>query len=135
MKNLLFPTWVKRLGWILFIPAIIMAIFCYFGVAPFHGIVETIIIDATLIGIALGAMFIVCSKEPVEDEMIRSIRLASLLSSLYVYVIILIVGILSFNGPAFLMFALVNMVLFPIIYVIRFRLEIYRYNKMSEDEE
>jgi len=67
--------------------------------------------------------------------MIRSIRLAALLNSLYVYVLLLIACTLLINGVEYFRFMAANLVLFPIIYVILFSLEMRRYNKMSEDEE
>lgn len=135
MKNLLFPHIFQSIGWILFIPSLIIGALIYFDVLSFVGLTETIVIDAVLLGIVIGAIFIVCSKERIEDEMKRSIRLASILNSIYVYAILLICSILLVNGVDFLMFALLNIILLPIIFVICFRLEIHRYNKMCADEE
>ncbi len=135
MKNLLFPHGFQLIGWLLFIPALIMGILCYFDLCGFYGTVETIVNDAIIIGVALGALFIVCSKERNEDEMTRSIRLAALLNSLYVYIVLLITSTLLLNGLTYLNFMVANLVLLPIIYVVVFRLEMQRYNKMSEDEE
>ena len=122
-------------GWLLFVPAIILGILIYFGVISYAGVIETILNDAVIIGITVGSIFIVCSKEKHEDEMIGSIRLASLLNALYIYSAILIASVLLINGIAFINFMTVNLVLLPLIYVVVFRLEIHRYNKMSEDEE
>lgn len=135
MKNLLFPKVFKMIGWILFIPAIVMAAFVYFGTISLAGIAEIIVNDATIIGIALGALFIVCSKESNEDEMTRAIRLSALLNSLYVYVTLLIACTLAVNGAPFFQFMVVNLVLFPVIYVIIFSLEMNRFKKMCENEE
>lgn len=135
MKNLLFPTEFRTVGWVLLVPAIILGILIYCGVISCAGTIETILNDAVIIGITVGSIFIVCSKEKHEDEMIRSIRLASLLNALYIYAIILIAAVLLVNGMAFIKFMIVNLVLMPFIYVVVFRLEIHRYNKMSEDEE
>ncbi len=135
MKNLLFPQVFQLIGWCLFVPALIIGILCFLCVWSLSGIVETIAYDATIIGIALGGLFIVCSREPHEDEMTRSIRLSALLNALYVYVTLLVVSTLLINGVTFFMFMGLNLVLLPIIYVIIFRLEIHRYNKMCEDEE
>lgn len=136
MKNLLFPRQFQVIGWLLFIPAIILGIYSYFF-TPLTGtgVLEIIINDAAIIGTTAGSIFIVCSKEKHEDEMIRSIRLTSLLKALYVYAVILILSVLFINGGDFFVFMIFNLVLLPIIYVAVFRLEIYRYNKMSEDEE
>lgn len=135
MKNLLFPRQFQAVGWLLFVPAIILGILVYYNMVSCAGTLETVLNDAVIIGITVGSIFIVCSKEKHEDEMIRSIRLASLLNSLYIYGIILIAAVVFINGLAFMRFMTVNLVLFPLIYVVEFRLEIHRYNKMSEDEE
>lgn len=135
MKNLLFPRSFRLVGWILFVPAIIMGILIVSGSCALTGVAETVENDAVIIGIALGAVFIVCSKEAREDEMTRSIRLSALHNALYVYVVLLIASTLLINGVAFFQFMVVNLVLLPVIYVVMFRLEMHRYNKMSEDEE
>ena len=136
MRNLLFPHIFQPIGWIMFVLSLIIGVIIYFQNAGIWiRIAETIVIDSVIIGIALGAMFIVCSKERVEDEMTKSIRLASLLNSLYVYVILLVGSTILINGVYFLAFTLFNLVLFPIIFVINFRLEMHRYNKMCSDEE
>ena len=57
------------------------------------------------------------------------------LNALYVYVMILIASTLLINGLEYLRFMTANLVLFPMIFVVIFRLEMRRYNKMSEDEE
>ena len=132
MKNILFPKGFRTIGWLLFIPATILI---YMNLCSLSGIAETVVNDAVIIGIALGAVFIVCSKESNEDEMTRSIRLAALLNSLYIYVILLITSTLLINGIAFMEFAIINLVLLPMIYVLIFRLEMYRYNKICDDEE
>lgn len=136
MKNFLFPHIFQTVGWIMFVLSLTIGVYAYFGTPVFGaGIAETIVIDSAIIGTALGALFIVCSKERVEDEMTKSIRLASLLNSIYAYVILLVCCTILINGVNFLMFAIFNLVLFPIVFVCNFRLEKHRYNKMCEDEE
>lgn len=44
--------------------------------------------------------------------------------------ILLVASTIALNGIAFLMFAWANLVLLPIIFVINFRLEMHRYNKI-----
>lgn len=135
MRNILFPHLFQKLGWIMFIPSLITGGMIYSGVISFSGITETIMNDIAIIGIVVGALFIVCSKEKLEDEMTRAIRLSSLLNSIYAYVILLVTCTILLNGPDFLGFAVFNLVLFPVIFVCNFRLEIRRYNKMCENEE
>ena len=135
MKNLLFPHAFQLVGWVMFVPSLLMGALVYFGVLSFAGSLETVVNDSVIIGIALGALFVVCSKERVEDEMTRSIRLASLLNSIYVYVTLLIGCTILLNSVDFLAFAVFNMVLLPIIFVFNFRTEMHRYNKMCDDEK
>lgn len=135
MKNMLFPTWCRILGWVLFIPSVILGVMCETDVMTLSGVIETAVNDTVIIGIVVGALLIVCSKEPHEDEMTRSIRLASLLNSLYIYVILLVAATLLVNGMAYLRFMMVNLVLLPMIFVVIFRLEMRRYNQMGQDEE
>lgn len=135
MKNLLFPEKFKIAGWIIFVTAVVAGCLIWADALELGGWVETAVNDAVIIGTALGALMIVCSREPHEDEMIRSIRLAALLNALYVYVLLLIACTLLINGVDYFRFMAANLVLFPIIYVILFSLEMRRYKKMSEDEE
>lgn len=135
MKNLLFPEKFKIVGWILFVAAVVAGGLIWADVLQLSGVVETVVNDAVIIGTTLGALMIVCSREPHEDEMIRSIRLAALLNALYVYVLLLVACTLIINGVEYLQFMAVNLLLFPIIYVVLFSLEMHRYHKMSEDEE
>lgn len=136
MKNFLFPKELRLLGWILFVPAIIISALYYLGSCwPLDGVVEIIVNDVMIICIALGALFIVCSKESHEDEMTSALRLSALLKSLYVYIGLLIVCTLIINGLWFFYFMMINLVLFPVIYVVIFRLEMHRYNKLCTDEE
>lgn len=135
MKNLLFPPAFHILGWILFVPALIGGFLIYADVLRPDGILETMVNDAVIIGIALGSLLIVCSKEKSEDEMTRAIRLSAILNSLYIYILLLIISTILINGIEFMEFAILNLVLFPMIYVLIFRLEMHRYNKITGDEE
>ena len=120
----------------MFVLSLITGLIIYYKLPVFGtGISETIAIDSSIIGIALGALFIVCSKERIEDEMTKSIRLASLLNSIYAYVILLVCCTILINGANFLLFTVFNLVLFPIIFVCNFRLEMHRYNKMYDEEQ
>ncbi|MDE5814414.1 MAG: hypothetical protein K2H72_09015 [Muribaculaceae bacterium] len=144
MKNLLFPHIFHLIGWIMFVPSMIAGGIIFSGFLPFDGVMqhlsydgvtETVVNDIVIIGIALGALFIVCSKERIEDEMTASIRLSSLLNSIYAYTTLLVACTLLINGVDFIVFALVNLAVLPILFVCNFRLEMHRYNKMCENEE
>lgn len=144
MKNFLFPRVFHIVGWILFVPAVVFGLLIFINAFDFSdslaidlpcGAMETVMNDAVIIGIALGAVFIVCSKERLEDEMTNSIRLSALLNSLYAYIVLLVATTICINGIGFFWIMALDMVLLPIIYVIIFRLEMRRYNNMTEDEE
>ncbi|MDE7350063.1 MAG: hypothetical protein K2N25_03270 [Muribaculaceae bacterium] len=144
MKNLLFPHIFKLIGWIMFVPSMIAGGIIFSGFMPFDGIMdhlsydgmtETIVNDIVIIGIALGSLFIVCSKERIEDEMTSSIRLSSILNSIYAYVALLVACTILINGVDFIIFAFINLSILPILFVCNFRLEMHRYNKMFADEE
>lgn len=141
MKNYLFPHIFQRIGWIMFVPSLILfaLFFCGFfsslEMPSYNGIIETVVNDIVILGIIIGALFIVCSKERVEDEMTKSIRLSSFLNSIYAYAILLVICTIFINGVNYLGFAILNLVLFPIVFVCNFRWEMHRYNNLLKDEE
>lgn len=96
---------------------------------------ETILNDVAIIGTALGALFVVNSRERKEDELTQLVRLASLLYALYGYIGVLILCTLLFNGFEFLIFSLVYLVFFPIIYVVMFSINMQRLKMLGSDEE
>lgn len=138
MKNHLFPHVCQLIGWIMFLPCLILGALLFFGILSdfsYSNTIGIVLNNISIIGIAVGAIFILCSKERIEDEMTRTIRLSSLLNALYVYVSLLVLCTLLINGLAFASFAILNLVLFPIIFVCNFRYAMYRYNKLSDNEE
>lgn len=135
MKNHLFPHIFQPIGWIMFVLSLLLGVLALYGKVLNAGILETIVIDSAIIGTALGSLFIVCSREKIEDEMTKSIRLASLLNSIYAYVGLLILCTIFINGIDFLLYAVINMLLLPVIFVINFKFELYRYSKLTDDEE
>lgn len=137
MKNILFPTVFRPIGWVLLIPGITLAVLDYFQVINYYfGTLGDIIYnDAMLISIMLGPIFIACAKERHEDEMTRAIRLSSLLNALYAYVMVFLAGVIFINGIEFLQFVLLSVFLLPILFAFIFRAEMYRYYKENADEE
>lgn len=135
MKNFLFPHRFQTVGWTLFAPAMTAGILYLCNVLSPDGFWATVMADAIVIGMALGALFIVCSKERTEDEMTQALRLSSLMWALYIYVGILIVSTLLINGLLYLYFMVCNLGLLPLTYVCVFRLSMRRYYKLAEDEE
>ena len=114
-ENYLFPNQFKKIGWIVFIPALILGLFFIIyqfdpifsdvklfailtsGIGPwesgisFFEIIKTNIMDELLgLLIIIGLLFIAFSKEKSEDEFILKIRLESLVWATYINYIILI---------------------------------------------
>lgn len=135
MKIFLFPHAFRPIGWIVLLPTLLLGILMLSGVLAINGIVETILIDTAIIGIALGSIFITCSRERIEDEMTNAIRLNALLTSLYTYIVLLIVWTLAVNGMAYFYVMAASLVMFPIMFVVRFKYEMRKYNTEKSDEE
>lgn len=135
MKNILFPSCFRIIGWFIFVPAVIGGILRYFDLLTPTALLGTIVNDAILIGMVLGALFIICSKETVEDEMIKALRLSSLLNAIYANVIIFIIGTLTTQGAEYQNFLSFNLGLMPLIFVFVYTAEIWRHHKQNGDEE
>lgn len=136
MKNFLFPHSFRPIGWILFVPTLILGILTLADVISVGGkITEIVFNDATIIGIALGSLFITCSRERIEDEMTGAIRLNALLTALYTYVVFLVILTLAVNGIAYFYVMAASLVMLPLMFVARFKYEMRKYYKMQADEE
>lgn len=136
MKNFLFPHTFRLIGWIVLVPTLLLGILLLNGGLSIQGsIIETILTDTAIIGIAIGSIFITCSRERIEDEMTSTIRLKALLSSLYTYVVFLIIWTLAINGVYYIYVMIASLVMLPMIFVVRFRYEMHKYYKIKSDEE
>ncbi|MDE7153046.1 MAG: hypothetical protein K2O00_01210 [Muribaculaceae bacterium] len=135
MKIFLFPHRFQFIGWCIFIPAIIGAIVSRFDFMTIPQWAMTALNDAIIIGAVLGSVFIVCSKERDEDEMIGALRLATLMNMLYVNTLLVVTGTLLVNGAEFVEFLIMNLFLMPILFVVSFRAEIRRQHKQAENEK
>ncbi len=135
MKFFLFPNVLRPIGWIILVPTLLLGILLLCGVLSIDGIVETILNDTAIIGIALGSIFITCSRERIEDEMTSAIRLNALLTTLYTYVVFLVIWTLAVNGMAYLYIMAASLVMLPVMFVVRFKYEMHKYYKEKSDEE
>ena len=136
MKIFLFPHAFRPIGWIVLVPTLLLGILLLTGeVSIQSNTLETILTDTAIIGIAIGSIFIACSRESIEDEMTSTIRLKALLSSLYTYVALLIIWTLAINGMAYIYVMSASLVILPMIFVVCFRYEMHKYYKIKSDEE
>lgn len=80
----------------------------------------------------LGSLFIVLSKEKVEDEFIMNIRYKSLLWSLIVNSVLMILAIISIYGISFYWVLMFSTVSLPILFLIKFKVALKFSSKASK---
>lgn len=151
--QLLLPNKYKKLGWALWIPAIILGIITMstgFEWLKLEAWVPAIISEEllesktyfsliytnvanTLIGtfFIVGGLLVSFSQEKNEDEFISSLRQSSLLWSVLVNYVLLALAFLFIYGMAFLQVMVYNMFTILIIYIIRFNYVLYRNNRVT----
>ena len=86
-KDYLLPVGFKKIGWIVLLPSLLLGCYMLFlqeELNWFSGVNEHLLNNAALIGTAAGLLLTGLSRERNEDEMITSLRLNSLLISVYV---------------------------------------------------
>ena len=91
--------------------------------------------NIAIIGTVAGAILATCSREEIEDEMVRQVRFNSLLVALYVNYAVLIVCSLFVYGLDFLSVMIYNMFTILLIFMVVFRYRMWRLNKEAKDEE
>ena len=131
MKTLLFPHGFQKWGSCIFAVGIIFGI--YAMVADYGA--SYLVNNIAIIGTVSGAILVTCSREKIEDEMVRQIRLNSLLVALYVNYAVLILCSLFIYSLEFLYVMMYNMFTILIIFMAVFRYRMWRLNKEVKDEE
>lgn len=162
MKNsMLLPYRFKKIGWAIFIPALLLGIFVAFRGFDTTSLAEMIAhlieeerFDPTvekinriangvqpwlnnllIIGMLCGSLFITCSREKVEDEMIARIRLDALLSALYANTAVIVVAALATYGLAFVDVMIYNLFTLPLLFLVILRYRLWRLKKATRNEE
>jgi hypothetical protein len=157
-KNFLFPKACRKIGYFLFIPAIItgvvMRIFDFdlskmlqvampaimsdsftegngFLSTVRNGIVDEILLTMLIIGGILAGF----SRLPDEDEMTQAIRYESLVWALYVNFGIMLLAIWFFYGFIFLDVMIVNIFMVLMFFLLRFEIKLYGANKSDVHEK
>ena len=153
-KIFLLPNGFKKVGWIILVPTfvlgVLMTIDGYNGFPSFllpewiplamkrvltSDWVGKILNNVAIIGICLGCLFVACSRERVEDELIGRIRLNSLLIALYINSSVLIILSLFCYELLFLNVLVFNMFTNIIIFLIVFEMKLWKLKKSLRDEE
>jgi len=156
--HFLFPNSFKKIGWILFVPSILLTILfsilgtdidSYLNVTTFAIYQETIgqkpgffcmiensILDEILtFGMIVGGIVVGFSKLKSEDEYISKIRYESLVWATYLnYGLILFFTAFIFGMP-YLNVLFHNMFTLILFFIIRFHYKIYQLNKATSDDE
>lgn len=161
-KELLLPYGFKKIGWAILIPTLLLsigllictygfdidfdesaqAIFKWLGLSA-RGSGEFLastnaghwINNICIFGLVVGALFVGCSRERAEDEMIASIRLNALLIALWINYGILLVAALLVYDLDFINVMIYNLFTMLAIFVAVFRWKLWRLRKEAVNEE
>lgn len=158
MKSLfLFPNKYKKIGWLLFVPSVIITILIslfhinsdeYFNVNVFaiyvdafmskteyFKIIKNSIVDEILvISMIIGGILIGFSKLKVEDEMISKIRYESLVWATYLNYGLILFFTLFVYGMSYVNILFHNIFTLLLFFMIRFHYMIYKLNKTNQDD-
>lgn len=130
MKTLLFSHGFQKWGWCILAVGLIFGIY---ALASDYG--SPLVNNIAIIGTILGAIFSTCSREKIEDEMVRQLRLNSLLVALYISYALLIVCSLFVYGLDFLYVMVYNMFTILFVFMVVFRYRMWCLNKEAKNEE
>ncbi len=162
-SNYLFPTVCKRVGWGLFVPFAIMGLILMFGhedwlptlpckvIALFNGpewitekavgpspvaqiITDNMIEEVIIIGLVIALGLIAFSREKDEDEFVEHLRAKSLVWSLKVNMILILIATLFLYDSNFLAFTWIYLFGVPLVFAIKFEIELYRFRHPSDEE-
>ncbi|QZE12795.1 hypothetical protein K4L44_09360 [Halosquirtibacter laminarini] len=153
--NYLFSHRFKKIGWLLFIPSVVIGLLGLFDVLEIDilnvhvfgikndifskggiGILENNIADE-IFGILsiIGLLMISFSKEKNEDEFISRNRLESLVWGTYMNYLVLILSMLFVYEFSFFYVMIFNMFTTLIIHISRFYYILYKNKKSLQDEK
>ena len=150
-KNYLFPYRFRIVGWVLAIVAVAacflfknwffkMPSLYYDGVpflddeekTGFFCMARSGILTLAMPVFTIGLLFIGFSKEKIEDEFVKSIREQSLVWATYVTAALFILATLFIAGFAYTYVPYVVFFVFLILFIVKFRIALLRFNKGGE---
>lgn len=145
-KNYLFPHRFRIIGWVLAIVAVVG----YLWLPEIHFKIPSLYFDTffddenesgffrmatanslsiAMILLTIGLLFIGFSKEKVEDEFVQYLRAQSLIWATYVTATLFIATTLLIYGIAYIYVPFLVFYVFLLLFIIKFRIEIHRFNK------
>ena len=145
-KNYLFPHQFRIVGWALAIVAVVGYLWLpeihfkmpslYFDTffddeneSGFFRMATANSLSIAMILLTIGLLFIGFSKEKVEDEFVQYLRAQSLIWATYVTAILFIATTLLIYGIAYIYVPFLVFYVFLILFIIKFRIEVHRFNK------
>jgi hypothetical protein len=160
-KNYLFPARFQKFGWMLLVPFGIMFLLFMCGCDKILGqpwmlnvftitdgggfgstngdafsfVTNDVFDEVAFVGLISSLILIAFSKEKDEDEFITQIRLNSLVWALLINYGILIFAELFIYGMAFLPILYLNLILILVLFVIKFRIALFKLKKTAKNEE
>jgi hypothetical protein len=157
--KVLFPNCFKKVGWIIFIPSVIIGILTLLNVIQFKNFKEVTVFaifsdphyfqkyewfcfiknnisdEILCIMNIIGAILVAFSKEKHEDEYIAKVRLESLVWAIYINFGILLFCTIFVYGTFFLNIMMISMFSVLIIFIIRFNFILYKLKKSLGNEK
>lgn len=148
-NDYLLPHYFKKIGLIMSVPFLAGCLYCLFGdgtdmipcktfAIAADGLQHTkwfqvydgggIFDEICMIGFLISLLLICFSREKNEDEMIKEIRMKSLIWSLVISSGILIFGIMFFYEFSFLYFAMAYPFIIYVLFIIKFRWALHKLN-------
>ena len=154
-KIFLLPHSFKKVGWAILIPTFIIGLMMFVdgcngfptyllkGIDPASGLYRALVSyvmtgllnNIAIIGISVGSLFVVCSREPIEDELITQVRLNSLLIALYLNTAFVVVSALCFYELDYLYVMIGNIFTVLLVFLIVYEVKLWRLKKSMEYEE
>lgn len=142
-RDFLLPYGLKKVGWVVLATSLALGIwsamldwdFTNSEVLKGLHLKEPLLNNYVVIGLWLGVIFVGCSREAVEDEMIGRLRLNALLAALYVQALFIIVATLVFNSFDYLEVMIYNLISYPLIFLATYRWMLWRSKKGLDDGE
>jgi hypothetical protein len=145
-KNYLFPHHFRMVGWVLAIVAVVGYLWLpeihfkmpslYFDTffdddneSGFFRMARTNTLSIAMPLLTIGLLFIGFSKEKVEDEFVQYLRAQSLIWSTYVTSALFIIATILIYGIAYIIVPYLVFYAFLILFIIKFRIELRRFNK------
>lgn len=156
--HFLFPNQFKKIGWILFVPSLVIGIFLYtnsfnfdeyfktnvfailndelFSKNNYFSIIKNGILDEMiLIFIIVGGILVGFSKVKREDELISKIRYESLVWAVYFNFGIMLFSTIFIYGTMYFNILIMNIFSMLFFFIIRFHYMLYKLQKSIQDEE